>query len=130
MKFQRGRSSEPAELGTAVCATVGDVLIDNILNDEGVRVSGTMFRPGSHTFWHSHDDGQILIIGAGRGMVATRGGDVHEVTAGDYVYAPPGEEHWHGAAPDCFVSYTSISLGTTRIADELEREDYSTQWST
>lgn len=61
-------------------------------------------------------------------MVATRGGAAHEVKAGDVVYTPPGEEHWHGAAPDCFVTYTSASLGATSFAEPVEPDDYAEHW--
>jgi quercetin dioxygenase-like cupin family protein len=27
---------------------------------------------------------------------------------GGTVHAPPGEEHWHGAAPDTFMSHLAI----------------------
>jgi quercetin dioxygenase-like cupin family protein len=48
--------------------------------------------------------------------------------AGDVVYTPPGEEHWHGAAPDCFITYTSVSLGGTVTYDEVPDDQYSATW--
>ena len=128
MEYQRGRSDEPAEPGMKVCATTGDVLIDNLLHAEEISVNNAMFKPGSHTFWHSHDRGQLFIVGSGQGMIATRDGQEQVVQAGDVVYTPPGEEHWHGAAPDCFVTYTSVSLGTTNFGEEVSEEQYSTKW--
>jgi quercetin dioxygenase-like cupin family protein len=38
-----------------------------------------------------------VILGVGR--VQTWGGPVREIKAGDTVWIPPGEKHWHGAAP-------------------------------
>jgi quercetin dioxygenase-like cupin family protein len=32
------------------------------------------------------------------------GGEVIEIRPGDTGYTPPGEWHWHGAAPDHFMS--------------------------
>lgn len=40
-----------------------------------------------------------------------RGGAVVAVRAGDIVYTPADEEHWHGAAPDYFMSHLSITEG-------------------
>jgi quercetin dioxygenase-like cupin family protein len=128
VKFEPGRTSEPAQPGTQVCATTGDVLIDNMLKEDGVSVNGAMFKPGAHTFWHSHERGQIFFISSGRGMIATQDGHAHEVRSGDVVYAPPGEVHWHGAAPDCFVTYTSISLGATKFGEDVASADYASHW--
>jgi quercetin dioxygenase-like cupin family protein len=48
----------------------------------------------------------------------------HILRAGDAVYAPPGEEHWHGAAPESFLLHTAISLGHTRWFGEVTAEQY------
>ncbi|WP_166874956.1 cupin domain-containing protein [Salinibacterium sp. ZJ450] len=127
--YERGRNSLPAELGTTVCATTGDVLIDNVLTDEGISVNGAMFKPGAHTFWHSHENGQLFTVTSGRGAIVTRDGKAHIVQAGDVVFTPPGEEHWHGAAPECFVTYTSASLGKTSFAEPVEPEEYARHWN-
>jgi quercetin dioxygenase-like cupin family protein len=129
VEYRRGRSEDPAEPGENVCATTGDVLIDNVLSEEGIAVNSAMFRPGSHTYWHSHESGQLFMVHSGRGMIAVRDGEAQVVQAGDVVYTPPGEEHWHGAAPDCFVAYTSVSLGTTHLSDDLPTEDYENRWN-
>ena len=44
----------------------------------------------------------------GVGLVQARGGEVVVVRPGDVIYTPPGEEHWHGAAPDDFMAHTAI----------------------
>lgn len=128
MKYQRGRTDESAKPGAEVCATAGDVLIDNQLTAEGVSVNGAMFKPGAHTFWHSHEKGQIFFITSGEGVIANRDGEFRVVRAGDVVYTPPGEEHFHGAAPDTFVTYNSISLGKTSFAEPVEQTDYDEKW--
>ena len=38
----------------------------------------------------------------------SRGSEVVEICAGDAVRTPPGERHWHGAAPDHFMSHLAI----------------------
>ena len=62
------------------------------------RVSGATvtFEPGARTAWHTHPLGQTLIVTFGCGRVQREGGPIEEVRAGDIVWFPPGEKHWHG----------------------------------
>src|SRR3954451_15585851 len=57
------------------------------------------FEPGARTAWHTHPLGQTLYIISGVGRVQTKGAPVQEIRAGDVVWIPPGEKHWHGGAP-------------------------------
>jgi quercetin dioxygenase-like cupin family protein len=57
------------------------------------------FEPGARTAWHTHPLGQTLYVVEGVGRVQSLGGPVREIRAGDTVWIPPGEKHWHGAAP-------------------------------
>lgn len=91
---------------------------------DGVTINTVTFTPGARTYWHSHTDGQILEIVAGRGLVCTEGERPVTVMAGDTVWVPPGERHWHGAAPDSFMTHTAISLGPTRWDAEVAETDY------
>jgi quercetin dioxygenase-like cupin family protein len=127
MKHARGRSDGlPSQEGTGTFT--GRVLLDPVLSAGNARINSVMFSPGGRTYWHSHDDGQVLIVGTGRGMVATRDGEQRVLAAGDTVYAPPGEEHWHGAAPDSLLLHTAVSLGTTRWLDEVTPDQYKAAW--
>jgi quercetin dioxygenase-like cupin family protein len=40
--------------------------------------------------------------------VQSRGGEVAEIRPGDVIYTPSGEWHWHGAAPDHFVTHIAM----------------------
>ena len=44
----------------------------------------------------------------GVGRMQARGGDLLSIRAGDTVYTSPGEWHWHGAAPDHFMTHVAI----------------------
>jgi len=46
--------------------------------------------------------------GARVGRVQREGGEVEEVRPGDRVHFEPGENHWHGAAPDRFMAHIAI----------------------
>jgi quercetin dioxygenase-like cupin family protein len=37
-----------------------------------------------------------------------RGGEVITIRPGDTIYTAPGEWHWHGAAPDRFMTHLAI----------------------
>lgn len=76
-----------------------------------MRVSAVRFTPGARTAWHSHAVGQTLYVTDGVGLVQARVGEVTEIKPGDVVYAPADEWHWHGAAPDRFMSHLSITEG-------------------
>ena len=64
-----------------------------------VRAAFVRFEPGARTFWHTHPLGQTLRVISGVGRVQSWGGAIREIRAGDTVWIPPGEKHWHGAAP-------------------------------
>lgn len=67
-----------------------------------------MFEPGARTAWHSHPLGQTLIVTGGCGRVQRWGGPVEEIRPGDAVWLPPGEKHWHGAAPTTAMTHIAI----------------------
>jgi len=89
----------------------GDAWLDPIVRGEGdsrIRVSVVRFAPGARNAWHCHAVGQTLHIIDGTGRVQARGGEIVEVRAGDTVYTPPGEWHWHGADPDHFMTHLAM----------------------
>ena len=67
------------------------------------------FEAGARTAWHTHPLGQTLIIISGSGRVQSDGEPVQKVSAGDVVWIPAGERHWHGAAPDDAMSHIAIA---------------------
>jgi quercetin dioxygenase-like cupin family protein len=40
--------------------------------------------------------------------VQRRGGPVEVIRPSDRVFFEPGEEHWHGAAPDRFMTHVAM----------------------
>jgi quercetin dioxygenase-like cupin family protein len=129
MEYVRGRQDGQASAEGAAGNFSGRALMDAVLADgDGktatVRVNNVFFAPGGRTYWHSHANGQVLLVSTGHGLVANREGQRHDLRAGDAVWAPPGEEHWHGAAPDALLSHTAISLGLTSWLEEVSADDY------
>ena len=125
MEYVRGRKDgQPSGHGTGTFT--GRALLDPVLDEPGARVNSVLFEPGARTYWHSHTGGQVLMATAGRGVVETRDGDLRVLQAGDVVWAPPGEVHWHGAGPGSFLAHTAISIGETVWAEEVTEEHYKT----
>lgn len=83
-----------------------------------VRLNLVRFTPGAHTAWHTHAVGQTLHVTEGAGFVQSRGEELIELRPGDTVYTPAGEWHWHGAAPDQFMSH--LALWEAPSGDEPE----------
>jgi quercetin dioxygenase-like cupin family protein len=63
-------------------------------------------------------------VTAGEGLVCADGEGPQVIRAGDVVWTPPGERHWHGATADSIMSHTAISLGATEWAEEVSDSDY------
>jgi quercetin dioxygenase-like cupin family protein len=81
----------------------GSVRIDPLFQtSEPARALGVSvtFEPGARTAWHTHPLGQTLHVISGVGRVQAKGGPIREIKAGDTVWIPPGEKHWHGAGPN------------------------------
>src|SRR3984893_4377262 len=57
------------------------------------------FEPGARTYWHSHDNGQLLLVEDGRMRTQKKGGPVKELGKGESDYTGPKVVHSHGAAP-------------------------------
>lgn len=102
----RPATKAPAERFT------GDVWVTPIAQPDaqGQRavVARVHFSPGSRTAWHTHPLGQTLHVTAGIARVQSRGGEIVEAHPGQTIVTPPGEEHWHGAAPDHFMEHLAI----------------------
>ena len=75
------------------------------------RISGARvkFDPGARTAWHTHPLGQTLIVTAGTGRVQRWGDPVDEIRQGDVVWIPPGQKHWHGAAPNSSMTHIAVT---------------------
>ena len=115
--------SQPSGKGPADYFT-GTVRIDPLFNPpapaRAVSASVT-FEPGARTAWHTHPLGQTLIVTAGFGRAQRWGGPMEEIRPGDVVWIPPGEKHWHGAAPTTAMTHIAIQeQQDAKVVDWLE----------
>jgi quercetin dioxygenase-like cupin family protein len=105
----------------------GEVWVDPITRElppSQLNVAAVRFTPGARSAWHSHDGGQILCVNEGHGLVQVRGQQIVALNPGDVVYAPHGEEHWHGASPDQFMTHLSITEGAPHWGAHVTDAEY------
>jgi quercetin dioxygenase-like cupin family protein len=116
--------SQPSGKGPADYFT-GTVRIDPLFQaPEPARCAGASvtFEPGARTAWHTHPLGQTPIVTAGVGWVQRWGGPVEEIRPGDVIWFPPGEKHWHGAAPTTAMTHIAIQERLDgKVVDWLEQ---------
>ena len=95
----------------------GSVFLDAVAApSEHTRLTATNvhFTPGARTAWHTHPRGQTIWVTEGLGRCQRRGGPVESIAPGDRVVFAPGEEHWHGAAPDRLM----VHLAMAEVGDD------------
>ena len=90
----------------------GDVWVDPIAapheGDQRMTVALVRFAPGARTAWHSHARGQYLRVTAGVARFGDRDAPIIEVHPAQTLTTPPGQDHWHAAAPGCFMEHIAM----------------------
>jgi quercetin dioxygenase-like cupin family protein len=110
----------------------GAVFIDTVAAPAGqsrLSASSVHFTPGARTAWHSHPNGQTLWVTEGIGLCQRRGGPIEVIHPGDRVFFEPGEEHWHGATPDRFMTHLAMQQvddegNVATWGDHVTHEEY------
>ncbi len=108
----------------------GDVWLDRIAEpheaDQRMTVALVRFAPGARTAWHSHARGQYLRVTQGVARFGTRDGAIVEVHAGQTLYTPPGQDHWHAATPDGFMEHLAMLESADDPADTTVWKEHVT----
>ena len=89
----------------------GAVYVDAVAapgNGSRISASSVHFTPGARTAWHTHPNGQTIWVTEGVGLCQRRSGPIELIRPGDRVFFEPGEDHWHGAAADRFMTHLAI----------------------
>jgi len=104
----------------------GHVRFGQLSKTDELSALGVLFEPGSRTDWHTHPNGQVLYIASGAGKVQKDDGETVRVSAGDVVYSPAGEKHWHGASENSYMMHLSLTTGgaTQWLPEKVSDEDY------
>jgi quercetin dioxygenase-like cupin family protein len=95
----------------------GPVTMQPIIGKElngDLIIAQVNFGPGVRNKFHSHSSEQILIVTKGKGIVATEN-EQKTVVAGDIIFIPPGEKHWHGAAEGYKFSHLYIMSADSKM---------------
>jgi quercetin dioxygenase-like cupin family protein len=111
----------------------GAVYIDAVAApSDGSRLSASSvhFTPGARTAWHTHPNGQTIYVVEGVGLAQRRGGPIEVIRPGDRVFFEPGEDHWHGAVPNRFMTHLAMlevdDNGTPATwGDHVSDEEYA-----
>ena len=85
----------------------GPVTVQPLLTEKDSKqfnMSVVNFAKGVRNKFHTHTSDQVLIVSAGKGIVATEKEEV-VVKVGDIIQIPAGEVHWHGATKDSEFSH-------------------------
>jgi quercetin dioxygenase-like cupin family protein len=117
---------QPSNKGPAELFT-GEVWIDPIVParpPSHLAINAVHFTPGARTAWHWHSNGQTLFVTEGEGRVQSRGEPIVSIHPGDRIYTPDAEWHWHGAAPDRFMTHLSITEGDPHWGDHVTDAEY------
>jgi quercetin dioxygenase-like cupin family protein len=89
----------------------GSVFIDPVAapsEPSRLSASSVHFTPGARTAWHTHPNGQTIYVTDGLGLCQRQDGPIEVIRPGDRVFFDPGENHWHGAAPDRFMTHLAL----------------------
>jgi len=89
----------------------GDVYIDTVATPaepSRLQAASVHFTPGARTAWHTHPYGQTIYVTEGVGHCQRRDAPIEVIRPGDRVSFEPGEDHWHGAAPNRFMTHLAI----------------------
>jgi quercetin dioxygenase-like cupin family protein len=89
----------------------GAVYVDPVASASApsrLTASSVHFTPGARTAWHTHPYGQTIYVTEGIGRCQRESGPIEIIRPGDRVYFAPGENHWHGAAPNRFMTHLAM----------------------
>lgn len=131
--MQITRNSLETNTGSSEWFT-GDVYLDAVATPTGpsrLSASSVHFTPGARTAWHTHPNGQTIYVTEGVGLCQRRGGPVEVIRPGDRVFFEPEEDHWHGAAPNRFMTHVAMMEvddegNAATWGEHVTDEEYST----
>ncbi|MCH8885152.1 MAG: cupin domain-containing protein [SAR324 cluster bacterium] len=75
---------------------------------QSFNMSIVNFSPGARNKFHTHSSDLILLVTAGKGIVASET-EEHVVGMGEIIHIKAGENHWHGATKDSAFSHITLT---------------------
>ena len=100
--------------------------ISTVLDAKDLSAARRRFEPGARSAWHSHDNGQLLLVEKGRGRTQKRGLAMREMGPGDSDYTGPNVIHWHGAVPGQEFIQINVGFGgETKWMEKTTDDEYA-----
>lgn len=96
----------------------------SVEDSEDIRTLRLRFPAGVRSNWHTHTDGQLLMIESGRGLTQVRGEPIYEMHPGEPWWTDADVEHWHGAHPDEASMQLTIYSGSVDWLEPVSDEQY------
>ena len=86
------------------------------------------FEAGTITDWHTHSQGQYLIVTEGEGRTQEWGKPIQTIHKGDTIWCTPNVKHWHGASEHSAMSHIAMTPVATdgKSVTWLEKVDLPT----
>lgn len=96
-----------------------------VMDGKELSAARRKFEPGARTYWHSHDNGQLLFVESGRMWSQKRGQARREFGVGESDYAGPNVVHWHGAPPQGELVQINVGFGgATKWLEAVPEAEY------
>ena len=95
------------------------------LDGKDLSAARRSFEAGARSYWHSHDNGQLLLVEDGRMRTQKKGGPMKELGKGESDYTGPKVVHWHGAVPGQALIQINVGFGgETRWMEKVTDAEY------
>ena len=94
------------------------------VDSEDLTTLRLLFPAGSRSNWHTHTDGQLLMVEEGGGRTQVRGQPLQVMEPGQPWWTDAGVEHWHGAGLDEDALQMTIYSGTVNWMEPVSDEVY------
>jgi quercetin dioxygenase-like cupin family protein len=97
-----------------------------VMEGKDLTAARRHFDAGARTYWHSHANGQLLLVEQGRMRTQKKGGPVRDLGIGESDYAGPNVVHWHGATPDQPLVQINVGFGgETKWMEQVTDAEYT-----
>lgn len=88
-------------------------------------IGNVTFAPGARNNWHSHLEGQVLLVTGGEGWYQEEGKSARLLKTGVVVNIPPHVKHRHGATRDSWFVHLALTPGQTDWLEPVTDEAYN-----
>jgi quercetin dioxygenase-like cupin family protein len=97
-----------------------------VMDGKDLSVARRSFEAGARSAWHSHTNGQLLMVEEGRMRTQKRGAPIRELAKGESDYTGPNVEHWHGAVPNQALVQINVGFGgDTKWLEKVTDAEYN-----